>query len=200
MKQLSPEDFNRLWETSRTCIFRLEQYRYYQVLSDLQVFRRHQRGERIRSSELLPDWYASIARKVSSGVRVDRVRVFDLPLPDYQKYEIDWGYAVGAKYGQATWAMRRELYDDLRRVYNRSATDFWLFDKTTVLIAYTEDIDYIGLYLPDSDQETTEWVRFGQALLGRAFALSDFCTAHGIEPSIDRIDWDVLPPNVEPIP
>ena len=194
------DQFNQLWHGARSQIFRLEQYREYAVPSDLAIFRRFVNGERISSAELHPDWYKRIAKKVEEGVRVDRVRIFDLPIPTYQQYEIDWGYMVGARYGQATWAMRRSLFDDLAAEAQADSLDFWIFDQRPILVAYTAGMDYIGPYQAASEEDEVRWLSFGEKLLSRAFSLGDFCSANRIPASDARVDWFDSPPNLRPIP
>lgn len=198
MKEISRSELDDCWSAARRRILRLEQFREYRVPADLEVFELHRTGKRIPSSRLHPDWYGRIADIVRSGVRVDRVRVLDVPIPPYQRYEIDWGYAVGRRYGQAAWAIRRELYEDLRSKNGLVAQDFWIFDDDPILVGYDSGIDRTTQWRLDGN-EAKQLRLFATALMGRVFSLWDFCKAHGIVASLDRIDWDHRPPDVPPI-
>lgn len=199
MGKLKSVDFGLLWDKADKRIVRVEQFPVYNVPSDLEIFERYQRGERIRSGELLYEWYSRIANKVEAGVRVDRIRVLDLPIPDYQRYEIDWGYAVGEKFGQATWAIRRELYESFCQQCSMIPADFWIFDQKPVLVEYTDDVNYVGTRTLETERDECKWQEFVDVLLGRVFALRDFCNGNNITISTERIDWDQPPPNVSPI-
>lgn len=133
------------WRNARSEISRVEQQVDYSVPADLAIYRRYLAGETITLEELAGDWYHIIGRTTAGGIAVHRFRVFDLPLPDYQKYEIDWGYLVGARFGQQTWAIRRPLYADLLAQEGLSACDFWTFDKQSfLLVNYDDKGDWLG--------------------------------------------------------
>lgn len=177
------DEFDALWSAASSEIARVEQRVDYFVPDDQRLYRRYLAGEQVRIEDIGSEWYSLIRETVARGVEVHRFRVFDLPLPDYQKYEIDWGYLVGAEFGQETWAIRRPLYQSLLAEEVIPACDFWSFDKNEIIVApYDDRGGYLAEVRVTDAANRAQLKRALELVLSRAVSLADFLAAVGHEP------------------
>lgn len=84
------------------------------------------------------EWSRMIERKVSAGVPVERVRVFEDEPTLYQQW-LKWWSVKNVNAGEQHFYMNRSVADmrGVSHIYDR---DFWLLDRTT-LVAFTFDRD-----------------------------------------------------------
>jgi hypothetical protein len=158
---VTPEQFDALFDTFCSTVFRLERLPVYAVggaeAERLAAFREGRpRPERsVRTSP----WLARIAASTAAGKAWQRIRIVDTPLTEYQRYQLE-SYRESQACGEEILLADRAQVDDL-------GVDLWLFDAGTptahaVLMRYTrggrfERFDPI--HDPDHLEEFQMWQR-----------------------------------------
>lgn len=174
--------------TASQVISRVEQHSEYSVPGDREIFEKYKNGESYSLDNDLKEYYDLIKKITDSGVSFWRLRVFDTPLTDYQKYEIDWGYLLGEKFGQQTFALRREMYNSILSEHSISPCDFWFFDRKEILeVQYTDDVDYIGVK-KISEERNKQLLDLHTALEHRCVGLHDFMMTVEYESKVDLLE------------
>jgi hypothetical protein len=120
--------------------FRLELQRSYAEPEEDELFAAFLRGNPpdARAVPELREWYAEVTRHVAAGKTVQRVRVQDDPLTDYQRFErwLDrWNLAAGEVLGYLT---RRQAYD-IGLLPAAGSSDWWLLDSSRLLVMHFDD-------------------------------------------------------------
>lgn len=120
--------------------FRLELRPVYTMPGEADELRRFLAGEKP------PDgyhygWLDTVAGAVRAGKTMRRVRVVRRPLPDYIRYEFEWGFAYNVEAGEDI----RVLDLTGRSGPTLPDEDFWMFDDSTVVkMLYRPDGTQIG--------------------------------------------------------
>jgi hypothetical protein len=142
---ITADEFDALFDSFRSTVFRLEALPAYNVGGDeaarLQAFRD---GAPLpeRSVRTSP-WLARIATStVCDGKRWARTRVVDDPPTEYQEFQLRNGYLESQAAGDEMRIARRGNVGDV-------GEDFWLFDAGTphafaVVMHYDDDGHWLG--------------------------------------------------------
>jgi hypothetical protein len=120
---MKPEEFNELFDTFRSSAFRMETRQEYVIEEDREAIADWREGRaRPAYSVRTSPWAARLATSSIAGKLWQRVRVVELPLTDYVRWET------------AAYVESSVLGEEIRilvRTHQRFAElvdDFWLFD------------------------------------------------------------------------
>jgi Family of unknown function (DUF6879) len=147
---LEGEAWSRYFRDFRSSAFRLELHPVYTMPGEADELRRFKAGEK-PPADYHYGWLDTVASAVRAGKAICRVRVVRRPLPDYVRYEFEWGFIYNVAAGEDIRVL--DLTDRLRP--ELPDHDFWLFDEATVVrMLYRPDGTQIGRELvqdPDLD-------------------------------------------------
>ncbi|MGH7883261.1 MAG: DUF6879 family protein [Candidatus Dormibacteraceae bacterium] len=127
--------------------FRLETRQQYLVNLEAKAF------ASFKETGILPpwdqevaDWYTQVAESTKAGKTRSRVRIVDLPLTDYTRFEFEI-YKDNIKAGEKINILDRHDHPELTELNE----DFWLFDTetdhpTAVLIHYDDEGHYLDYW------------------------------------------------------
>ena len=139
-------DLGRLFETFTVSAFRLETLPTYNVPQDTEWLRRFRAGmPRPQERDDRP-WLQTVRRAIVRGARMQRVRMVQSPLTEYQRFQFSWGYPENEGAGEETYILDYEPPGLLR-------VDFWLFDDSRVIVLEYDDA---GRFLRPVEAETVE--------------------------------------------
>ena len=131
---MTPDELGKLFESFRYSAFRLECLPSYDVTEDdeaeaLQLFR-HGRPEPPWRKDRA--WLQTVRAAKQRGAQMQRVRLVESPLTNYQRFQCAWGYPANVTAGE-----------DIRILDHRPsgllAVDYWLFDDTTAVVLEYDD-------------------------------------------------------------
>lgn len=132
---------------------RLETLPAYSVSEEAEQIRAWRAGRaRPERSVRNDDYLRSVAVDVLDGRARGRIRVVDLPLSDYIRWELD-GYAENAAAGEEIRiAVRNGGTPEAQKALAGVSWDFWLFDfgteeESAVLLEYDQDSQFTGATL-----------------------------------------------------
>lgn len=132
---------------------RLETLPAYSVSEEAEQIRAWRAGRaRPERSIRNDDYLRSVAADVLDGRERSRIRVVDLPLSDYVRWEFD-GYTENAAAGeQVRIAVRSGGSPEAQKALEAVSWDFWLFDFGTedeqaVLLEYGQDGKFVDAHL-----------------------------------------------------
>ncbi|GAA0840578.1 DUF6879 family protein [Streptosporangium amethystogenes subsp. fukuiense] len=137
-------NLGELFASSTRDVFRLEVRQAYKVVGE------EARLAAWRSGALWPDavtpWQERLKLLIPRGVRMRRVHVVELPLSEYVRWEME-SYARNSTFGEEIRLVEHE-----RAPEGVPATDFWLFDESTVvLMHYNDEGELTGRELHQGD-------------------------------------------------
>jgi hypothetical protein len=128
---LDDPEFARPFRDFKYTAFRLETLQRYAVTYEREAFERFLAGEERGEFPGIAEWIeGTVTPAITSGKRLHRVHVVELPLSDYVRFESGWAYSHTAAAGeeirilpvrQGEWPTELPHYD------------YWLFDSATVL-------------------------------------------------------------------
>jgi hypothetical protein len=124
---LTPDDLGRLFTTFRHSAFRLETLPAYDIEEEAESLRAWRAGEPRPAWYEDREWCRLVADATAAGKSMQRVRTVRLPLSDYIRLELDWGYPDNITAGEDIRIL--ELGPD----DGTALHDFWLFDDLTVV-------------------------------------------------------------------
>jgi len=135
---VSPEDFGRLFESFALSAFRLETLPAYNVPQDAESLAAFRAGhERPQARDNRP-WLTTTRNAIARGARMQRVRVVQTPLTEYQRFQFSWGYVENSQAGEEIAIL------DYVPAGIDTLEDFWLFDDATVVVLkYAADGSFI---------------------------------------------------------
>jgi hypothetical protein len=143
---MDAQDFGRLFETFTRSAFRLECLPTYEVPQDVQWLRRFREGETRPQERDNRPWLQTVRNAKARGARMQRVRLIEQSLTEYQRFQFSWGYPENTAAGEEISILDHRP-DGLLLV------DFWLFDdETVVVLEYDDD----GRFLRPLIAETVE--------------------------------------------
>jgi hypothetical protein len=128
---VNADDFGRLFESFTVSAFRLECLPAYDVTEDAEreAFRRWRAGEQPQGDRA---WLQTVRDANERGAQMQRVRLVESPLTEYQRFELAHGYPANVAAGE-----------DIRICGHRPdgllVVDFWLFDNTTAVVLEYDD-------------------------------------------------------------
>ena len=95
--------------------------------------------------EFLREWHEYLDEVSDSGRTSRRLRLVSTPLTEYERFEVEWGYASNAAHGEQIRLISRSVAPDMK--------DLWIFDGGTVFeMLYGPDGSYIGSQAVDADK------------------------------------------------
>jgi hypothetical protein len=143
---MSPEELGKLFESFRRSAFRLETLPEYRVPQDVESLKAFRNGESRPQGRDDRPWLTTVHRAIARGARMQRVRLVETPLTEYQRFQFRWGYEENTTAGEEISILDYEP-DGLLRV------DFWLFDDRTAVVLEYDDA---GRFLRAVMAETVE--------------------------------------------
>jgi uncharacterized protein DUF6879 len=174
---VTPEDFDALFDSFRSDVFRLEALPAYAGEED-------ERVEAFYSGQPLPErsvrtepWLARIAlTTITEHKSWLRVRVVDEPMTEFQRYQLEPYRESQAAGEQIRIVSRAELGDD--------GPDFWLFDAGTadargIVMHYSDDYRWLGADLVTDAVLLAELDRRRQSAVAKAVPLNEFLAGAG---------------------
>ena len=141
---MNAQELGQLFQTFSRSAFRLECLPSYDVTEDAErdAFRLWLAGERPQGQER--GWPELVATAVASGKSMQRVRLVDTPLTEYQRFQCSWGYPANVAAGEAIYILDHRP-DGLLEL------DFWLFDDSLAVVLEYDDA---GRFLRPAVAET----------------------------------------------
>lgn len=134
-------------ELHTTHLLRVETLPYYDAASDDADYTRYLAGEPAPTAAAKEPWLARLRADTAAGRRWSRLRVVQLPLTDYLRYECEWGYTFNVAAGEDV----RILEVDLLHRY-MTYGDFFVIDNHHVILSrYDGTGRFVGAELCDND-------------------------------------------------
>ncbi|KND32113.1 DUF6879 family protein [Streptomyces acidiscabies] len=144
---LDGDDWQAKFREFHTEAWRLETLPVYRVPQEAEEFSRFMTGERF-PGPYEDSWTEMIRQRKASGGSVGRVHILTRPLSDYLRFEFERYYRHQAPVGEDI----RILDVTERENPLPEIQDFWMFDRSTVvLMHYEEDGTQIGRELYEGD-------------------------------------------------
>ncbi|MBN2095430.1 MAG: hypothetical protein JW727_05260 [Candidatus Aenigmarchaeota archaeon] len=135
--------FEELWNSARKSIFRLEKLPAYSIPEEKPSIESWRAGKPQEDSED-EKWLGLLDAAKQKGVKVQRVRLFSLPLSEYLRYEIAI-WQLSSKRREEIHFLSQEEYQKISRIAGISPGDFWLFDDTLLwVIEYNGEGGFLG--------------------------------------------------------
>ncbi len=164
--------FKKHFDAFRSSAFRLELLPEYRVggseADDLQKYLAGQAS--IPPTRSHRPWVDDVARWVSEGKLVQRVRAVPKALTPYFRYEVEWCYPANLDAGEQIRFISSDQITD-------SASDFWLFDDQAALeLQYASDGAYLGASKLSNDR-IESLVTLKEMLLERSASADKFYSA-----------------------
>ncbi len=130
------------WKNATKNIFRLEAIPEYNVPEDLIAFEKWKR-KKSDLDEASKKWLENLDKTKERGVKMQRVRVVQLPLSDYVKYEMNfWKHSIRNE-EEILFLLENE-YRKAIQTLNFKPRDFWMFDdKVLIIFHYDETGDFV---------------------------------------------------------
>jgi uncharacterized protein DUF6879 len=123
---VTPDEFGKLFESFTSSAFRLETLPEYRVPQDVESLRLFRDGQPPSESRKHRQWLTTVRNAVARGARMQRVRIVQTPLTEYQRFQFSWGYVENSEAGEDIRILDHEPAGLLRE-------DYWLFDDATVV-------------------------------------------------------------------
>lgn len=93
----------------------------------------------------LREWHEYLDEVSESGRTSRRLRLLSSPLTEYERFEIQWGYASNARHGEEVRLIDRSTSLDMK--------DYWIFDNESVFeMLYGSDGSFNGSQAVDGDK------------------------------------------------
>ncbi|MET8329644.1 DUF6879 family protein [Streptomyces sp. NPDC005181] len=144
---LAGEAWQAKFQTFQKEAWRLETRPVYRVPQEAEEFGRFLSGERF-PGPYEDDWTALIRKHREAGGSIGRVHIVTRPLSDYLRFEFERYYRHQASVGEGI----RILDVTDRENPLPDVDDFWMFDRSTVvLMKYEEDGTQIERELHEGD-------------------------------------------------
>lgn len=120
--------------------FRLELQKMYAEPGELDQVTRFVAGDPIDplSNPGLQAWCSWVAAATAEGKRIERVRVHDDPLTDYQRW-MRWLSTANVAAGESIRYMTRQRAHEIGLLPAAGDEDWWLYDSSTVMILRFRD-------------------------------------------------------------
>ena len=143
-------EFSRLFTTFQRTAFRLELRSHYDVPSEEVEFARFVTGEK-EPRQQNREWSELVAKAVSLGKEMTRVRVLPEITTPYIQFETQWCYPYSIRAGERIVFLQETV---LYSLIKEPIEDFWLFDDTVlVLMRYDSAGRFLGPEVRSSDVE-----------------------------------------------
>jgi len=142
-------DFSVVYEKFKTetkSIFRLEMLQNYSVEYEKENWRNFKLGKSPELNESMAEWCEIVQSAKARNCAFERVRVIDLPISDYIKFECQWAYNYTIPAGEnITVIENSEELKEFLQSTNLTILDFWLFsDNECYFMLYDLFGKFIG--------------------------------------------------------
>jgi hypothetical protein len=134
---MNTDDLGALFETFVSSAFRLETLSEYRVPQDTEWLRMFREGRPRPQARNDRPWLATVRNAKARGAQMQRVRLVQTPLTEYQRFQFSWGYVENEEAGEEIRILDHEPPGLLHQ-------DFWLFDDATAVIL---EYDNAGQFL-----------------------------------------------------
>jgi hypothetical protein len=140
MNVLTDAEFADLLQGFEHTAFRLELQRAYSEPDEHDTVARFLAGDQQEPTEVagLRAWFAQVAQQTRQGKRIERVRVHDNPLTDYQRWE-RWIGAWNTEAGEAIGYMTRDRAHEIGLLPGVGTVDWWLLDSVRLIVMSFDD-------------------------------------------------------------
>jgi hypothetical protein len=153
-------------ENFKESAFRLEKRPSYNMPEETEMLAAFMRGQKVWLPEDHP-WPPLVKRHCSTGKTMQRARVVDRPLTDYQRFELSL-YPHSVEAGEQIHVYERGSIPEIL-LYE---VDFWLFDNSTV---YILNYDAEGRFLgTEPAYNLVQYRRIRDLALERSIPLAEF--------------------------
>ncbi|MGH3697153.1 MAG: DUF6879 family protein [Pseudonocardiaceae bacterium] len=158
-------------------LFRLETLTFYNAASDDDDFHGYLRGEPAPTAEAKRPWLDRLRTDVTGGKAWRRVHAVTHPLPDYVRYECEWGYVPNTAAGELVRIA--ELTPALAQV-----GDYFVLDAEHVVRShYDSECRFVGAEVIDDPRSAAPLMALAELLWRQA---TDFATWWDAHPSYHR--------------
>jgi hypothetical protein len=169
---MEAHELGRLFESFTSSAFRLETLPQYRVPQDAEWLQRFRAGEPRPQGRDDRPWLQTVRAAKERGARMQRVRLVESPLTEYQRFQFSWGYPENTAAGEEIFILDHEPPGLLR-------VDFHLFDDRLAVILEYDDA---GRFLRPVVAETVEPYRQARTLaLASAVPFSDYRARSHVE-------------------
>lgn len=175
---MTPEDFDALFDSFRSSVFRLEGLPAYAGEEDDRLHAFYSGQPLPERSVRTEPWLARIAlTTITERKSWLRVRVVDEPLTEFQRYQLEPYRESQAAGEQIRIVTRTALADD--------GPDFWLFDPGTpqargIVMHYSSDYRWLGADLVTGSAELAELDERRLQATAKAVPLNEFLADAGV--------------------
>ena len=170
------DDFDALFDHFTHSAYRLEALPAYAVSGEDAALRAFLDGTtRPERSVRTSPWMRRIAVTTAAGKVWSRTRVHDIPLTDYQRFELP-AYLESLAVGDATSMVERSLVGDV-------GPDFWLFDSRTdharvAIMRYADGGEFEGFELVAAPSRVAGFEALRDAAEAHAVPILEFIAAN----------------------
>lgn len=170
MKILTTQEFEDLFDSFTESAFRFESLDSYMIPEEAVEYRRFLNGEPLPTADK-DQWGQFVRQNVADHKKIQRVHAVSMPLTPYLRFEIDWGYLFGSAAGEDIYLIDRDSAPQAAQ----KVSDFWLFDrKTLVIMKYDSEGHFIHGRQDDDPSVISTHVEVMSSLLKRAIPLKAF--------------------------
>lgn len=175
---MTPEDFDALFDSFRSTVFRLEALPAYAGEEDDRLHAFYAGRALPERSVRTEPWLARIAlTTITEHKTWTRVRVVDEPMTDFQRYQME-PYKESQAAGEQIRVVTRAALDD-------TGPDFWLFDAGTpsargVVMHYSDDFRWLGADVVTDPMALTELLWRRDYAVARSEPLNEFLARVGV--------------------
>lgn len=174
---MNAEEFGKLFESFRSSAFRLETLPEYLVPQDVEPLRIFREGKPQPAWHKERPWLATVRKAAARGARMQRVRLVQRPLTDYQRFQFSWGYTENSAAGEEIAILDHEPAGMLRQ-------DYWLFDDELVVVLEYDDA---GRFLrPVAVTQVAPYRRCRDLALASAMPFDAYLARMEDRPSLSR--------------
>lgn len=171
------QDFSQIFENYISEAFRLETLQQYKVDDEWINFQEFLNSGKVIADKDLLEYLELVERKVASGKRHIRSRVFSLPLSPYVKFETAVGYIPQSKVGVEMNFIEEKVIAEITSeiLQGNDVKDFWLFDHQHLFfVNYTKEGEFLDLQAELNPDIIARYVQFRNVIVQRSMTLSAF--------------------------
>ncbi|MGH3647288.1 MAG: DUF6879 family protein [Micromonosporaceae bacterium] len=132
---LNDDEWESLFDQIKYTAFRLELQPAYDVSYEQEPLRRYLAGELTdpwKYKDETHEWCRLVSALTQRGGRMERVRVFEDPPTDYQRW-LRWASEVNVAMGELQWYVTRQQAHDFGLLPPAGNVDWWLFDSEKLI-------------------------------------------------------------------
>jgi hypothetical protein len=121
-----------MFESFAVSAFRLETLPEYRVPQDVESLAAFRAGKPKPSARASRPWLTTVRNAIDRGARMQRVRIVETPLTEYQRFQFAWGYPENEGAGERIYVLDHKPEGLL-------TVDFWLFDDAQAVVLEYDD-------------------------------------------------------------